>query len=192
MFEGGQMSDPDNFRSNRPGRFDRLRRILSVPLTIVVLVYFLLEDLFHRWLTPLFRLLGQLAPFTALGRILRSLPPYAALVVFAIPFIIVEPIKVFSVFWIGVGHVVTGTLLLVASYVVSLFIVERLFHVTREQLLSIGWFDWSFRRIMRLRAWAFAQVENTRAWQMARSLGRGIAARSKAGLAWLRGRMQRA
>ena len=185
------MSDPSNSHRNGNGRFDLVRRVLSAPLTIFLLIYFLLEDLFHRWLAPLFRLLGRLSPFAALGRLLSQLPPYAALVVFAIPFIIVEPIKVFSLFWIGVGHVVTGTVLLVSAYVVSLFVVERLFHVTQHQLLTIRWFAWSYVWIMRLRSWAFAQVESTQFWQTARSLGRRVTAAVKTGFDWLRGRLQR-
>ncbi len=63
----------------------RVLRVLSWPAAILILLYFVFEDLFISWLKPLFRYLGTLAPFAALGRQLRRLPPYVALSVFAVP-----------------------------------------------------------------------------------------------------------
>ncbi len=192
------MPDPDqeSRRSNRPPRIDLLRKLLQIPLTAGVLIYFLFEDLFLGALRPLFRLLGRLAPFTALGAWLQRLNPYVALVIFAIPFIIVEPIKVFSLFWISVGHLLSGTILLVVSYVVSLLIVERLFNATRGQLLSIPWFRWSFERVMRLKAWAFEQLESTWIWQRVRPVANraatSVRVNVRSGLTWMRQRLSKA
>jgi membrane-bound ClpP family serine protease len=188
------MPDPDqkNRRSNRPPRIDLLRRVLQIPLSAAVLVYFLFEDLFQGALKPVFRVLGRLSPFVALGQWLKRLNPYAALVIFAIPFIIVEPIKVFSLFWIGLGHFVSGTLLLVASYVISLLIVERLFNATSAQLLSIPWFRWSYEQVMRLKAWALEQLEATWIWRRTQRGVRAVRDAARSGVAWVRQRLSRA
>ncbi len=188
------MSDDKPNQASNDGRprIDLLRRVLSVPLTIGVLVYFLFDDLFLAGLKPLFRFLGRLSPFVTLGRLLKRMPPYGALCVLAVPFIIVEPIKVFSLFWISVGHFVSGSVLLVVSYIVSLLVVERLFQATREQLLSIGWVAWCFDHIVALRQWAIDQLKSTWAWRTLRPVGRRIAAAVRSGFAWVRGRLLRA
>jgi hypothetical protein len=187
------MSDSNGGKtqSARARYFRLVRRILSVPLTILVLIYFLFEDLFLGFLRPLFRFLGGLSPFVALGEHLKRLNPYLALVVFLVPFILLEPVKIFSLFWIGIGHFVSGTLLLVTSYVLSLLIVERMFHVTRDQLLSIPWFAWGYANVMKLRAWAFQRLESLALWQALRPLGHRIAASVRATAAWLYGWLTR-
>lgn len=187
MTENGH-SDP---QSRRMKYRRRVLRVLSWPAAILILVYFLFEDLFLSWLRPLFRYLGALAPFAALGRFLRRLPPYVALSVFAVPFILAEPVKIFSVFWIGIGHVVTGTILLVLAYIVSIFVVERLFHVMHEQLLSIGWFAWGYHKVMAAKAWALDLVRSTAIYRTLRPIGANIGEATRAGLAWLRERMRR-
>jgi hypothetical protein len=169
----------------------RLMRVLSWPAAIVILVYFLFEDLFLSWLRPLFGLLGRLAPFAALGRALKRLPPYVALVVIAIPFILIEPVKVFSLFWIGVGHVISGAILLVLSYVVSLFVVERLFHVMQDQLLSIGWFAQCFALVMRAKAWAIDLARSTAIYRTLRPVAGQVGAMTRSVFASLKGRLGR-
>jgi len=180
------MADIEPDKPTAATRAAHFRRILLALLTILVLIYFLLEDLFSLWLRPLFRGLGALAAFIEVGRWLRRLPPYMALAIFAVPFVLLEPVKIFSLFWIGTGHIVVGGGLLVLSYVLSLLIVERLFHVTHEQLLTIGWFRWGYERVMRLRAWAYARVEATALWRWLRPLSLRIAARLQVWYAWLR------
>lgn len=169
----------------------RVLRVLSWPAAILILIYFLFEDLFLSWLRPLFRYLGGLAPFAALGRMLKRLPPYVALLVIAVPFVLIEPVKVFSLFWIGIGHFVSGTILLVLSYVVSLFVVERMFHVMHEQLLSIGWFAWAFEKVMAAKAWALALARSTTIYRTLRPIAANIGTTTRSTFAWLRDRMRR-
>ena len=159
--------------------------------TIVILIFFLFEDLFLFLLRPLFRTLGRLAPFVALGARLKRLPPYVALVIFIIPFVLLEPPKIFSVFLIGTGHFVSGTIMLIVSYILSLFIVERMFHVTRDQLLSIAWFARGFHLVMKIKGWAFEQMKSSAIWRWSRPLARWISATAKATLTWLWGHVQR-
>ncbi len=142
------------------------KRILLSPITLLILIFFLLEDLFLTLLRPIVRVLGQLAPFLAIGRWLRALSPYQALFAFLVPLVLLEPVKVFSLFWIGIGHFVSGALLLIGSYVLSLLIVERMFHVTRDKLLSIGWFAWCFGLVMGVRNWAYARLRSSLVWRL--------------------------
>ena len=56
------------------------------------------------------------------------------------PLLLVEPLKIAALFVAGKGHWITGTGILVAAYMVSLFFVERLFRVVKPKLLILPWF----------------------------------------------------
>lgn len=182
-----ESEDPDKRKRYRR----RLLKVLSWPLAVLILVYFLFEDLFLASLRPLFRFLGRLAFFSAVARGLHRLPPYVALCIIAVPFILIEPIKIFSLFWISLGHLVSGTVLLVASYVVSLFVVERLFHVMEGQLLSIGWFRWAYELTMRAKAWALGLLKATPIYRGLRPIAARAGRALRASVAWLKARVRR-
>ncbi|MBU6462869.1 MAG: hypothetical protein KGL35_21785 [Bradyrhizobium sp.] len=64
----------------------------------------------------------------------------------AVPACVVEPLKLVALAVAGDGHWYTGVAMVIAAYVVSLFVVERLFVIVKPKLLQI-------RRFARL--WAF-------------------------------------
>ncbi|MDR3494945.1 MAG: hypothetical protein P4L82_10100 [Ancalomicrobiaceae bacterium] len=167
-------STPDNPPANdppapvRPKRSLALRvglRLLQVLATVFVLLYVLFDDLVLAWLRPLFATLGRLRLFVRLALWMRRRPPYMALVFFAVPFIVLEPFKLGGLVLLGIGHFVSGTVMLAISHLLSLLIVERIFHVTRDQLLTIGWFAWAFGYAMRTKDWAFARLKASPAWR---------------------------
>ncbi len=118
--------------------------------------------------------------FQRLGELIGRLPPYGVLLLFGVPFAVLEPAKVFAVYWAASGHVVQGTVLLLIAHVLSLLVCERIFHAGYAPLMRIGWFkrllDWLFGLRDRAIAWA----KSTAAWQAAAELVRGVRA-------WLRG-----
>ena len=62
------------------------------------------------------------------------------MVFMAIPLMLVEPLKLAALFVAGSGHWLVGTWMIVAVYVSSLLIVERLFRMVKPKLMTIGWF----------------------------------------------------
>jgi hypothetical protein len=73
-------------------------------------------------------------------RQIQKISPYLSLLVLLVPLLLVEPLKIVALFVAGKGHWITGTGILVAAYIVSLFFVERLFRVVRPKLLMLPWF----------------------------------------------------
>jgi hypothetical protein len=73
-------------------------------------------------------------------RRIQKISPYLSLLVLLIPLLLVEPLKIAALFVAGKGHWMTGTGILVAAYIVSLFFVERLFRVVKPKLLMLPWF----------------------------------------------------
>jgi hypothetical protein len=92
-----------------------------------------------------------------LRRYLRELSPYAALFVLAMPLLIIEPLKVVAAVIFGSGHWVIGFLVMVAAYALSIFVVERLFHVVKPKLTRVPWFLALWKIVVALR-------EKTKKW----------------------------
>ena len=95
----------------------------------------------------------------------RRLPPYAALVAFAVPFIIIEPIKAFALYWLGIGHVVKGSMLYVLAHIASIVIVERIYHAAHEPLMRIGWFKKLMTWLAEIRDIGVKWAKSTAIWQ---------------------------
>jgi hypothetical protein len=73
-------------------------------------------------------------------RRIQSLSPYPSLLLLSVPVILVEPLKIISLLVAGKGHWLTGTGIIIGTYALSLFFVERLFRAVRPKLLMLGWF----------------------------------------------------
>jgi hypothetical protein len=73
------------------------------------------------------------------------------LVLFAVPFVIAEPLKILALFLMASGNVVIGVPLLIFSYLVTFLLVERIYHAGRDKLLSYGWFAWAMGYVSQVR-----------------------------------------
>ncbi len=82
-------------------------------------------------------------PKQRLGRFRRQierLPPYPALFLLAGPLAVVEPLKLVTIFVAGEGHWITGGLVMLFAYAVSLFVTHWLFVIVKPKLLTLPWF----------------------------------------------------
>lgn len=144
-----------------------LRVVGRALATIVVVVWALFDDLLFPLVRPLIRWLSSLSLFEALGAAIARLPPYAVLVLLAVPFVLIEPLKLVALYWIATGLFVRGVALLVISYLLSIFTLDRIYHAGHVPLMRIGWFARLMRWIVRLRDHAFAIAKSTAAWRWA-------------------------
>jgi hypothetical protein len=81
----------------------------------------------------------------------RRLTPYMALCLLAAPLAVVEPLKLAAVFICGSGHWVTGLIVMLCAYALSVFLVERLFKIVKPKLLKLPWFAEAWRWIVEVR-----------------------------------------
>jgi hypothetical protein len=158
----------------------RLRRALTLPLFALAALYFLLDGLFGLVVLPVVRRIGRLSPFGRLAAWLRTLPPYAALVILLVPLALVEPPKAWAIYLMATGHLVTGIVIIVTAYVLEIVIPERLFHVCRAQLLSIGWFARAYAVVSWMRDSLFQWLASTAAWRLAGTASSRLASRALA------------
>jgi len=143
-------------------------------VAVLVVAYTLLDELLFPLFRPAIRWLSDLRLFQRLGALIGRLPPYVALVLLAVPFVIIEPAKVGALWVIATGHVVEGVVLLLIAQVASLLICERIFHAGYEPLMRIGWFRAVLGWLFGIRDWALAIARETAAWKAAVGMARGV------------------
>jgi len=153
-----------------------LRAAVRLVLSIVLILWTLLEALLSPVLRPLLSLLGRLRIFELFGNWLGSLPPYVALLAFAVPFVIIEPIKAFALYWFGIGHIVQGGTLYVLAHLASIVIVERIYHAAHGPLMRIDWFKQLMTWLSGLRRLALDWARATAIWQWAAQLAASVKA----------------
>jgi hypothetical protein len=153
-----------------------LRRLLLLPAKAVVVLYLVLDGIVTPVVRPLLRWVARLRIVIRLQDIVAALPPYAILVLLAIPFAFAEPAKIYALYLMTEGQFATGVVTISMAYLVSLLVVERIYHAGRAKLKTIPWFahliDWLTGIRDRLLAWARA----TRIWAFSVKLKRNARA----------------
>ena len=153
-----------------------------VIVTVGVIAYTALDELLFPLFRPAIRWLGGLQLFQRLAALIRSLPPYAVLALLAAPFIILEPAKLFALYWAATGHPTQGALLLLTAQIASILTCDRIFHVGYAPLMRIGWFN-------RLMTWLIGLRDRALNWAKATAIWMAAAAAARSVRGWLRGVM---
>jgi uncharacterized membrane protein len=143
-------------------------RILKPFVVAIAAIYFLADAIFATVATPLARWIGEQRVFARLRSWIRSLRPYPSLALFAVPLIILEPVKPVAAYLAATGQVRLGLMVLVVGEILKLVLVERLFSINRDKLLSIPAFSWAYGKYRLALDW----LESTEAWQMVRRWSR--------------------
>ena len=145
-----------------------IRRILKGILLAPFALFLLFEEWGWEPLAAGFAALGRLPIWRSLERLIIRLPPWAALVAFCIPVLLLVPLKLLALFLIGKGHLGMGLGLVVSAKIVGTALAARLFQLTEPALMQIGWFSraylpwkaWKDRTLRQVRAsspWRFGQ-----------------------------------
>ena len=143
-----------------------MNRILKLFLFPVAAIYFLADAVFWNLAKPLARRLSDLRIFERLRAWIVSLRPYPTLALFLVPVIILEPVKPVAAYLTAMGHIVGGLSVLAAGEILKLVLIERLFSISRDKLMSIAAFAWCYDKFRRARTW----VESLEAWRLMRRL----------------------
>jgi hypothetical protein len=146
------------------GKPASLRRALRAPIVVVAAVIVLVDEAFRALVIPAVQALATLRPVQRAEALVATLPPYATLALFVIPLAVIEPAKIYGLLLFGQGRWIAGTLTFVAAKVVGLGLAERLFAISRDKLLSIGWFAWCYRKLVGLKQAIHAWLLATSLW----------------------------
>ena len=163
----------------------RLKTIFKPFVIAVAAVYFVIDALTLSVLRPLLRKIANLRLFAFIARWIASLSPYATLALFLIPLILLEPVKPLSAYLVASGQFKLGMCVLVVGEILKITIVERIFHIGREKLLTIkafalvydfvwGWLSW----MQALPSWQAVKDDFDRFIRWARKLKHDARARN--------------
>ena len=132
--------------------------------------------LFEEWgWEPLQRLLARIGRWPGLRWVegcVSRLPPWAAVVLFAVPAGLLLPIKLLALWALTRGHVVLGMLVILAAKIVGTAVVARLFTLTQPALMQLRWFAWAHVHWMRIKHAVLARAQASWAWRVARVVKR--------------------
>ncbi len=145
-----------------------MKRLLKPIIYVLAGIYFVLDAVFMTVAKPMADWLAQRRIFDGLRRWIVSLRPYPTLALFAVPVIILEPVKPVAAYLAATGHVVLAAEIFVLGEILKLVLVERLFVLGRDKLMSIPAFAWGYRQYRQIMDWFVA----TDAWQAVRRWGK--------------------
>lgn len=146
--------------------------MLKPPLMMALQVLAALIVLFEEWgWKPLSDALAWLARFRIIAKLeglIARLPPYAALLVFALPTAILFPVKLAAMWLLAQGKVATATATFIVAKIASTALVARLFMLTRPALMQIAWFARAYNWFMPWKDRLFAQIRASWVWRYGR------------------------
>ena len=141
-----------------------MNRIFKPFVWLVAAIYFMVDAVFLTVATPIARRLAELSIFESLRNWIVSLRPYPTLALFTAPVLILEPVKPVAAYLTATGHIMGGLTLLLVGEILKLVLIERLFCISRDKLMSIAAFAWCHDKVRQAREW----VEALEAWRLAR------------------------
>jgi hypothetical protein len=141
-----------------------LSRISKPFVLLVAGIYFLLDAAVWTLAKPAIRWLAEHWIFESVRTWIMSLGPYPTLALFVVPIMVLEPAKPVAAYLTATGHVVSGLMILGVAELLKLALIERLFRISRDKLMSIRAFAWCYGKFQQARS----SIESISAWRHAR------------------------
>ena len=147
-------------------------RVVRPAMRFLVQLVLALVVIFEEWgWQPLARAVAALArfkPWALLEASIARLPPYGALAVFALPAVLLFPLKLVALWLLAGGHVILAGLLFVCAKLASTAFLARIFMLTQPALMRIGWFARAYERFMPWKHSAEEWLRASWAWRYGR------------------------
>lgn len=141
------------------------RRILTPPMVLAAALFLFIEEWLWVKLTAAMAVVARWPVVRWTEQRLAALPPWAALVCFFLPGVLLLPVKIGALFLMGRGYVTAGIGLIVSAKVLGTALVARFFTICRPTLMGVRWFrilhDW----VLAWKARVFAYLQSMPAWK---------------------------
>ncbi len=152
----------------------KLGRGLRAPALVLVALLLAFEEWGWRPLVAWAARAAAWAPLAALEQRLRALPPRWAFAAFALPALLLFPVKLLALWAIHRGHAVLGVLVIVLAKLLGTALLGRIFVVTEAQLLEIAWFARALAWWRDLKQRLGAALARQPAWRAAQAWRHGM------------------
>jgi hypothetical protein len=120
-----------------------MRRMFR-PFLVLIALVFVIEAWLWEHLRPLVAWVVDLIAWdrlkARLARLIEWLPPWAVLIIFVVPFIVLLPLKFLEVYFLVHRQWLAAILVLVLAKLLGLGVTAFIFDVTRPKLLQMAWF----------------------------------------------------
>jgi len=140
-----------------------MRHRLLQPVWILLAIIFLIEAWLWDHLEPIVARVVAVIPLAALKQWLsdriNALSPALTLIVFAVPVVLLFPLKLIGFWLLAHGYWMGATLTIVFAKFFSLGVTAFIFDVTRDKLLQMPWFERLYEFVLMVRTKATALVE---------------------------------
>jgi hypothetical protein len=144
------------------------RSRLLAPLLYVVALLLLAEQWLWEVGGRLSAAMGAWPPLRMLENGIRRLPPWAALLAFTLPGLLLLPIKFLALLAIAHGHPLWGVLVFVAAKLGGVMVVARIYGLTLPSLLALAWFARWHNRFIMFKDQLIARLRASPTYQQAR------------------------
>jgi hypothetical protein len=139
-----------------------MRRVLK-PLWILLALIFLIEAWLWDHLRPLIAAAVNVIAWdklkARLAAMVEWMPPWAVLIVFVVPFIVLLPLKFAEVYFLVHRQWIAAIVVLVLAKLVGLGVTAFIFDVTRPKLLQMAWFRRLYELVLYWLARAHALID---------------------------------
>ena len=86
-------------------------------------------------------------------RRIQQFGPYKSLAVLLVPLLVVEPLKVAGVAFVGLGHWAVGACMVIGGYAAGLLFLDRLYRIVKSKLYTMTWCAALVDRVHGVLAW---------------------------------------
>src|SRR5262245_27309099 len=139
----------------------KLKKLLAAPFVLFAAVIILVEDWLWDDLARIAAAIGQLPVLRSIEALIVGLPPYIALTLFAIPSLLLIPVKLVALYFMAHCKSPLGLLTVVGAKVFGTALVARIFTLTCPQLRRIAWFAWLHDRLVAFKAKVYGAIKST-------------------------------
>jgi hypothetical protein len=98
------------------------------------------------------RFLVRLIPWTpfkrAFAALVDRLPAPVVLLIFLVPFLIVEPLLVVATVAIAMGYVISGAIAWIVLKILALALIPAIFDLTQHKLMTMPWFVVAYDKVI--------------------------------------------
>lgn len=117
-----------------------LSKLLHALIGMLLVPVLLFEEWGWHPLAAWVATLARLPLWARLEQRVRAMPPWAAVLVFLVPVVVLLPLKVLAVLLFGGGHYVSGVALLAGAKLIGTAMVARIFQLVHPALMHLPWF----------------------------------------------------
>ena len=146
------------------------QKLVTAPLYALAAVVVLLEDWLWEDLQRIAQYLGRLPFFRQAEALVVALPPWGALGIFALPSLLLIPVKLAALWFISTGHVAWGIGVMVAAKIAGTALVARLFKLTKPKLLTFRLFATLYMRVTEFKQKLYEKIRSSWVYRRVRSI----------------------